>query len=812
MIQIARFTRQQARYLSRTAKKSIRAGLQHWLHPLLFAMCTGLSGVPAAHAQAGNVLPTGMTVINGQVNAVQNGKNLSLSTSDKSVLNWQSFSVGAQNGVVFQQPSASSQVLNRVVGQDPSSILGSLQSNGKVWLLNPNGVLFGKDARIDVGGLVASSLHLDTADFLASRYLLKTAAGGSGTVVNQGQITTPYGGQVMLVGSDVQNTGSITTPGGHTGLLAGSLVELTDTATPFMSVRVPVKAGQVLQSGSVSAERIDIHGAVVNQTGTLTATSMTQDASGQIVLRASGHVTVGGTLDASSNSGSGGSIDVRGDNVLVQDRAQLLANVTGQGNGGRIVVLAENAATVKGQLSVRGGSQGGDGGFVETSGHRVDLEGARINALAPLGKTGTWLIDPVDFTIAASGGSITGADLSSQLVNANVEIQSSSGNNGTAGDINVNDAVSWSANQLTLTAAHDININAVMTASGTSSLVLNAATTNGVDDGVYGGLVRTGFDGSGNFAGRVDFPGRSGTGFLTINGYGYTVLSGLGGEGDTSGLTLQGMNNGGSGGFYALGADIDASGTHTWNTGEGFVPIGQGEFSGAFNGLGHTIDSLTINRPSEDALGLFGRIYSSQISNVGLTRVNITGQDYVGGLVGYSYGFGRGSLFLSNSYVSGAVTGRNDVGGLVGEGAGLDHSHANAIVTGSGNEVGGLVGNNYGDVSNSYSTGDVNGSSTVGGLVGSNYYGTVSNSYSTSDVSGLSSVGGLVGSNNSGTVRNSYSSGNIVGTGDSVGGLIGHNDSSCGECGQATVTDSYFAGTVSGSSRVGGIVGFDDYY
>jgi filamentous hemagglutinin family protein len=342
-----------------------------------------------------------MTVINGQVNAVQNGKNLTLSTSDKSVLNWQSFSIGAQNGVVFQQPSASSQVLNRVVGQDPSSILGSLQSNGKVWLLNPNGVLFGKDARIDVGGLVASSLHLDTADFLASRYLLKTTAGGSGAVVNQGQITTPYGGQVMLVGTDVQNTGSITTPGGHTGLLAGSLVELTDTATPFMSVRVPVKAGQVLQSGSVSAERIDIHGAVVNQTGTLTATSMTQDASGQIVLRASGNAALTG---GSTTQAIGGHIEVTSEGGALQVDGVVSTNAaSAQGNGGSITLWGERALGVSAQVSARGGAQGGNGGIIETSTHgSLDIRSVP-DASAPYGRAGTWLIDPNNVIIQATG-------------------------------------------------------------------------------------------------------------------------------------------------------------------------------------------------------------------------------------------------------------------------------------------------------------------------------------------------------------------------------------------------------------------------
>ena len=178
--------------------------------------------------------------------------------------------------------------------------------------------------------------------------------------------------------------------------------------------------------------------------------------------------------------------------------------------------------------------------------------------------------------------------------------------------------------------------------------------------------------------------------------------------------------------------DWDGDGSASWDTEDqkGFLPIGNiaTKFTGEYNGGGYTIDNLYINRSTTDNIGFFGRTYGATISNLGVTNVNITGQNQVGGLVGFHF-----SSTVSNSYSTGSVTG-------------------------SGNNVGGLVGRNYSStVSNSYSTGSVSGSSDVGGLVGYNENSsTIENSYSTGNVSGSSNVGGLVGFHFSSTVNNSF--------------------------------------------------------
>ena len=149
---------------------------------------------------------------------------------------WKTFSIGQTQAVRFEQPGVTSQVLNRVVGNDLSNILGSLSSNGKVWLLNPNGVLFGQSARVDVAGLVTSTLNLNNADWLAGNHRFEQGTGKPAGIINQGELRSSLGGQIALIGATVRNEGEINAPGGQVLLAAGSSVELVDSMTPNVSV------------------------------------------------------------------------------------------------------------------------------------------------------------------------------------------------------------------------------------------------------------------------------------------------------------------------------------------------------------------------------------------------------------------------------------------------------------------------------------------------------------------------------------------------------------------------------------------------
>jgi len=223
----------------------------------------------------------------------------------------------------------------------------------------------------------------------------------------------------------------------------------------------------------------------------------------------------------------------------------------------------------------------------------------------------------------------------------------------------------------------------------------------------------------------------------------------------------------------------------TANGGKGWqpIPVPMPEtpgFGGTFDGQGHEVRDLFINRADENGVGLFsGTSQVGVIKDLGVTNFAMTGADGVGGLVGSN----RGSII--NCYSSGNMTGQE--------------------------EVGSLAGHNGGSVSNCYSSGTVTGNSSVGGLAGSNgEHGTVDGSHSTCAVTALDKVGGLVGCNWGGTISNSHSTANVSGYSD-VGGLVGLNEKPLGYLGQAAISNSYSIGSITGHERVGGLVGYSHY-
>ncbi|MCX7142493.1 MAG: filamentous hemagglutinin N-terminal domain-containing protein, partial [Proteobacteria bacterium] len=784
--------------------------------------------------------PTAPQVVNGSASFNQSGKLLTVTNGSGAIINWNTFSIAAGETTRFNQASANSSVLNRVLANDPSVLLGTLSSNGRVWLVNPAGIMVGQGARVDVAGFVASTLNVRNEDFLAGR-LNFGATPNAGRIENHGQITTTSGGSVYLIAPVIENHGIINAPNGEVILAAGQTAQLVDTGTPGVKVDITGAEGNVTNLGEIVAEagRIGMAGVLVRNSGTLNASSLVKEG-GRVFLKAAKDVTLENTSQIKADSGSAG-------------------------NGGVVSILADDTVRVDGGISARGGSQAGDGGFIETSGAHVKVgDGARISTLAPNGTAGNWLIDPTDYTIAAvdplNGSSyMSNATLSANLSGGPIAIQTLAGGGGN-GDIIVNGSVTWAANKLTLTAHRNINLNASLNGSGTAQLALE-----------YGqGAVAAGNAGGYKLASGVkvylpaglNFSTRLGSDGVATN---FTVVTGLGIEVDTTTspgtMSLQGIAaTANLNGNYVLGAEIPAAGTSTWNSNgaptpvyAGFTPIGNyaTAFTGTFDGLGHSISDLKIYRPAEDSVGLFGIVGSAgKVRNVVLTGPSVAGRHNVGGLVGWNNG---GTV--SGSSVAG-VTGRSisssgvSLGGMVGSnnsGSVSDSYVTNLTVsgTGTGGDIGGLVGaNNSGNVISSYvSGGSVSGVNTgAGGLVGWNNGGNVSNSYviggtivtgqtlgvgglvaynnavsgaggsisgshvenATVSSSGGGGTGGLVGGTDGGVISNSYVSAVGVGsTGavDNVGGLVGRNSN--GTISGGTVT----GGLVTGRNSVGGLIG-----
>lgn len=642
-------------------------------------------------------LPSGGTVVDGQGSINSSDKTLTVSQSSQNMaIDWQDFSIAEGHTVNFHQPNAQAAALNRVSGNNVSEIRGALNANGRVFLVNPNGVMFSPTARVDVGALVTSTLDISTEDFMAGNYHFEGASANA--IVNQGNITTAEGGVVAMIAAEIINTGSITTPQGSTLMGAGNKVTLDLGGPVKIEVEEALLDTYIEQGGAIRADgglvyltaksAGELASSVINHTGVTEARTLATGEDGRIMLMGdmkSGQVQVAGTLDASAPNG-------------------------------------------------------GNGGFIETSAANVSiLDEVTVTTKADNGETGEWLIDPNDYTIAASDGDITGNALGGLLADNNITIQSVTGTSDAEnlyatesgnGDIFVNDKVAWtSGNTLTLNAIRNIEINSTIDASGGAGGKLALEYGQGAANA--GNTASYSINAPVNLRAGQNFSTKLGSDGTVID---YTVITDLGEEGSTTGTDLQGMN-GNTSGYYALGSNIDASETSGWNNGAGWTPIGKSgsRFVGQFEGLGHTIDSLYINR---DAIsqGFFGEAQSAVIRNASLTNVDINGDDYTGGLVGIN---SLNSL-VSNTFVSGAVRGNHNssekIGGLIGWNTSssiITNSYAHANIAGN-KQVGGLVGlnNEKGKISDSYSSGSVIGSSNTGGLLGQlSTEATVTNSY-----------------------------------------------------------------------------------
>jgi filamentous hemagglutinin family protein len=400
------------------------------------------ASVMLAFGASAYALPAGGVVAEGSA-AISNGAGTTTirQSTQNAVLNWQSFNIAQGESVQFVQPNAGSVALNRVIGADPSSILGSLSANGKVFLVNPNGILFGQGASVNVGGLVASTLNITDSNFMAGNYIF--AGTGDGKILNQGAINAD-GGYVALLGANVSNQGIISARLGTVALAAGNAVTLDVAGDGLLNI--------VVNQGAVNA-LVDNAGLIKADGGRVL---MTTQAAGNLLQSV---VNNSGVIQAQTIAHRNGTI------LLLGDMRSGTVNMSG--------TLDASAPA------------GGNGGFIEASAARVKIQpGARVTTAASIGLTGTFLIDPDDFTIGSGvNDNINGNDLGALLVTNSVIIATAPGITGPAtgtppvtnlftsnignGDINVNEAVVWSASSnpttLTLNAARDVNINAAIT-------------------------------------------------------------------------------------------------------------------------------------------------------------------------------------------------------------------------------------------------------------------------------------------------------------------------------------------------------------
>lgn len=624
--------------------------------------------------------PTGGTVVAGQASIGSSGSLTTIQQQSASaVINWQQFGIGAGETVQFLQPSASAAVLNRVIGGDPSSILGNLTANGRVFLINPQGVMFGAGARVDVGGLVASTLDIRNDDFMAGRYVL--TGDSSAAISNDGVLTARDGGFVVLAAGNVQNGGLIQTRLGDVVLASGSGLTLDLNDTGLVSYRIDAAAlsdvAGVSNSGSLMADggRVfmaakvarDLAATAVNNSGVVRAASIGEE-NGVIVLEAAGGNTVNsGTLTATSDSGQGGTVQLLGDaDVLVTGGtvdvsgatgggvirvgggwqggeglveaersylatdATLRADATVQGAGGNVVVWSSDQSVVRGDISAQGAGSG-RGGDVETSSHGVLSAASTPNVRGGTegGRGGNWLLDPYNIQIV--NGIVSGNLVDGGPVFRPNDTPSSVGTTQIREVLMVGGTV-------TVQTGFDLNDTNGNPIAEAGNLTLTADTTLDFGDTANGTLNLIAFNDINIFGDIVCSAGCDPTDSLTVN-----LRSGVLADGVTPASTVNGnitgdinfsgssgnpttvQTNGGS--FSAVsgasgGIRLGGDGSITINTGSGALTLDAGSGGIGYPGNGTPFTLLTgglVNITSDGALTL------NQGPISGLNGVTITG-------------------------------------------------------------------------------------------------------------------------------------------------------------------------------------------
>ncbi|SFU74681.1 filamentous hemagglutinin family N-terminal domain-containing protein, partial [Methylobacterium sp. 174MFSha1.1] len=778
-----------------------------------------IAGQLNANGQVYLVNPNGITITrSGRVNAEGGFVASTLGIADED------FKAGRRQ---FRGSGASAKVTNHgtiTVGRGGyAALIGGRVSN--------TGTIAVPMGKVGLGSGERATLDLSGDGFLQVQ--VPTNAKGRGALVSHSGTISADGGSVVLTAAAARDMArqavnlSGTVEARAVSGRNGSITLSGGDGTVTVGVKARLDASG---AGTESGGRVRVTGRNVTVAGNLDASG---GRGGRISVRATEGLALTGTLSATGRSGQGGRvvatapemaltlarIDVSGatgggvvrlgggregagrlahaQSVTIDAGTEIRADAIAAGTGGDVVVWSDASTRFAGTISARGGALSGNGGEAEVSSKGHLAYDGRTDLTAAKGAFGTLLLDPYNVTISSGvqttgdGFAATGDDsvinagtLLTALGSANVTV--STGTSGSqAGTITVAAPLAWGSGAvLTLQAAGTIALNGTInaTAGGLTLTAGSGQTISATDAVSVGRFALTSGDWIQNAA---SLPGFAAGDFQVTGG---SFLRASGGAGTSAGpyqLTdiygVQGMGT--SAGYraasYQLAGDVDASGTVAWNGGAGFKPVGSNAatFTGSLDGAGRTITGLSLTRPTQSNVGLFGYLGSGgSVSNVGLAGSSVSGASQVGSLIGYSNG------------------------GTVRQ------SYATGSVSGSGNFVGGLIGYTKGiAVSQSYATGSVRGAAGVGGLIGGADTGsTVSQSYASGSVSGTSSsVGGLVGAL-AGTVSQSYATGSVVGTG-LIGGLVGNVSG-----GASRVIQSYASGRVSlsgGSGSSGGLVG-----
>ncbi|MGF6371888.1 filamentous hemagglutinin family protein [Paraburkholderia sp. RAU6.4a] len=651
---------------------------------------SALTGLCFAHATlAAGKLPQGGTYVagTGAIASQANGLVVTQPGSTRGVIEWNSFSIGRNNSVTFDNGSGAT--LNRVTGGSPSAIFGRLSATGSLYVINPQGIVVGPSGVISTGGrFVASTLDVCDDAFMQGGGSLTLSGDRDASVINLGKISSSSGDVFLIARHAVINAGTITAPNGTAELAAGEQVLLQDSGSSRQVFVQTGSQGTVVNRGHIKAAQVSL-----------------QAADGNVYALAGGGTRIRAT----------GTADRDGHVWLVAD-------------GGRVSQL--------GKISVSNAD--GSGGTVDTQAAQLAFgRHAAVHA-------GQWNLLTPAFTIDDAA-----ARALQRSLNAGTSIDvTTTGANGATGDLGIASSLSWSGPaSLTLAAYHNVSVTTGTTIvnNGAGNLALRS-DASGIDNG--GSVINNGTIDWSKSTGIVstlyDMNGSYSPGTLVGNAaWSVPLYSGLvtqitGYKLVNSVTDLQSIEND-LAGNYALGKDID--GSNVAFTTLAFI------FAGQFDGMWHTISNVL---PSDVAIfgeiGATGVVRDVNVkSNVSTTANNLS---YAGILAVYNYGM-VANVFTSGAIVSETSDSTDWFAGLVATNYGLIARSGSSATVRAG-VAGGLVISNEGTITESYTTGSVTADNVfgyAGGLAVTNAdHGTITQSFATGPVSSASIfVGGICG-------------------------------------------------------------------
>lgn len=717
------------------------------LNTIITCMALGQALTTSGVAYA---LPQGAEIQYGQATLQTANHQLTIHQgSPQLIANWQSFGVAAHEAVQLLQP-AQGLALFRVVGTEATHIYGQLTATGSLFLINPNGVLFGQGAQVDVGGLVASTMQMSNVDFLSGRYQLNTN-GNSASVTNQGVIKAADGGYIVLLANSVNNSGTLLANKGSVVLGAAQSAELDFYGNGLVKTQLSGDAlnAVVAHSGRIEADggtvqlATSARSAAINVTGLVQANSLVE-RNGVIRLEGGAHAKVsvsgqlraagvaserkggvievtgeqvalfnGATLDASGEMGGGTVLvggDYQGNNAAVYNArttyvdsgATVKVDANTRGDGGKAVIWAEGITRYYGQISAKGGALSGHGGLVEVSGKQVlDFIGG-VDVSAANGLGGWVLLDPQDIVL-----NTTTQAAPPNNANGTPDVAFAAAPVAGTTTIQIADITGYS--ELFLQATNNITINNPLTMAVNNSVRLEANNNIAVNGAVT-------VSGTGSIQLKADADS-SGSGHLAI---GANITSQAGG------ITLSGATISRTAGNIAASGGANTNAGNISIVGTGLVNLGTAAITAngaaAASSPGRNGGAITISGAGVTATGAINASGSAaatagsnqngghagsitMTSTNGITAGAMTAS---GGAATTTNGNGgnAGSITLTNNTAGnvsvGALTSRTGaatgagMGGVAGSIAVTNHALGASITTAALNTAGNAGGNGGG--------------------------------------------------------------------------------------------------------------------